>query len=204
MDTYSIYDFRNATAIFSIMIVKGIEIRNNRVTVTSEDDQKYYIHKRVYELDSFLEGEDVDLAELQDRSDLVFCYEQAADYLYKYRKTSYGLKQYLYKKKYTKDVVDKTIERLEQNGYLNDLSFAKDFYELKSRTHGIAYIRNMLISKGIKRDVLDQLDMVEDVEVVIEILRKKFSSDIDHQKATKFLLSRGFSFNTINRALRQL
>jgi regulatory protein len=114
------------------------------------------------------------------------------------------------------EIVQKVIERLVEKDYLSDERRAKSLIRMFERD-GIKKIERKLKEKGIVQDVIE-IEMLEvkerrsngtgesDTDKAYELLVKKFKDFKfdDYQKATRFLVSRGFSFDDIKRAIKML
>lgn len=64
----------------------------------------------------------------------------------------------LVKKEIPQDIIDSTIERLEENGLLDDEEFAHEFVRVRheSRKQGTGVIRRELARKGVDRELVDE------------------------------------------------
>jgi regulatory protein len=114
------------------------------------------------------------------------------------------------------EVVMGVIEKLVEKGYLSDERRAKSLIRMFERD-GIQKIERKLKEKGILQDVIE-IEMLEvkerrsdgtdesDTNKAYDLLVKKFKDFKfeDYQKATRFLVSRGFSFDDIKRAIKML
>jgi regulatory protein len=118
-------------------------------------------------------------------------------------------------KGYDPGFVTSILNELEQNGYINNMDFARKYAadKFSLQKWGPVKIRSELIRKGVDKQVIDQvlLKETEDFELnkicVDLILKRKchFSRESDSykrkQKIASYLQRRGFSFDTINRVL---
>lgn len=73
-------------------------------------------------------------------------------------KTVKELKEYLVKKEYPLDFIDKAVERLIQQGYLNDVSFAKAYInqQIITTNKGPLKIRQELLHKGVSSKIIEE------------------------------------------------
>lgn len=147
-------------------------------------------------------------------------FQRAINYLSKTIKTEFQLKTYLsniaYKKKgkwyvdIPKDqielVVNETISRLREYGYINDEEFAEQFIQsrIRNKPRGKTVLVSELISKGINIDLAKEKveDLVEDEYGMLKrIYTKKYGGEIlkrDNLKKINFLKRKGFNWDLIN------
>lgn len=130
-------------------------------------------------------------------------------------------RDYMYRKKADKDLIDAFIADFTTRNYLNDANFAAWWYEQRaSRNRSDRYIRSELMKKGINRETLDELfrsmkDENSDIssehgggsseqERLRAIIAKK--GELSRYKANpnkfkQYLLRQGFSYDDIRSAL---
>ena len=84
------------------------------------------------------------------------------------------LKDYLLKKEYPEEYVDKAISKLLKQGYLNDVSFAKAYInqQIITTSKGPRKIEKELLSKGVNSDIIYQELSVFSKEEQIEKIEK--------------------------------
>ncbi len=116
------------------------------------------------------------------------------------------------RKDYGEENVEKTLDRLEELGLINDGSFARrytaDLINLKHLSE--RGIRQKLREKGIDRElideVLDEIEVDED-EQIRRIIEKKYARALNDEKgqrrAVNALLRLGFSYGSIRSALSE-
>jgi len=114
--------------------------------------------------------------------------------------------------------IHNVIEELEQKGYLNNESFARQFAsdKLTINRWGPGRVRTELRKKGIDAPLADRIirTEIEDLElkeICVDLAlgrRKHFSREADpfrrKQKIAAWLQRRGFDFTTIERALPEI
>ena len=133
-------------------------------------------------------------------------------------RTILEMQQYLQKKakqlSFPKDIVQKVVEQLLEEKYLDDEKFIQEYVRSRSNTNpkGNYAIKQELMQKGIPEDMIQKaLENSETDEITraLLVLRKKQStlSRCTHikkfQKAMAFLKRRGFSFDTAQKAYAQ-
>ncbi len=126
--------------------------------------------------------------------------------------------QKLEKEKFSQKIIDNVISFLEDFGYLDDFKYAKDYvnYAIHSKKQSKRKIQNDLFSKGIGKDIIEQvLKEVDTDESEFEnalILAKKRMKILSQSNKKKnilqnigqFLFRKGFDWDTISRILEQL
>lgn len=112
-------------------------------------------------------------------------------------------------------VVSSIIEKLKQNGYLEDLNFAKWWIESRKsfKAKSVKEIKLELLKKGVKSEIINELikeqySEQEEREAIQKIIAKKLrtrqSSKLDQEqklKLTNYLLRKGFRWEVIKSEL---
>ena len=116
-------------------------------------------------------------------------------------------RDYLYRKKADKDFAEQLIEEFQTKKYLNDENFAKWFAELRLRKNkSVRAIKSELMSKGVSpitiQNIVTNLE-TGDQEALIKLVNKfrTRSRYQDEQKLKMYLVSKGFSYDDIKRAV---
>lgn len=94
--------------------------------------------------------------------------------------------------------IDETINKLKELGFIDDKKFVLEFVDSRSKNKpkGKKALTIELKRKGIE---VENLDIDEDILAKEALGKKKFT---DKMRAQRFLYSRGFSWNTIERTLK--
>lgn len=140
------------------------------------------------------------------------CKERSLYILQKYSKTEKELRDKLKrgKKKYSDDVIDKTISFLKEHHFIDDEAFVKRYIELHKNSYSKKVIKQKLFIKGIKKDLLEKVFDSSDTafneeEVIKKMLLKKCpdyyeKKDLsmeERQKLLNYLFRKGFSYDMI-------
>ena len=161
------------------------------------------------------QGQEIDehtFNKIKEESDRLTCFSKALAYISSRLKTEKQMKDYLLDKGYSYDVIKESLDKLKSYGYLNDEYYAKTFAEIAGKNKGKKFIKQQLFIKGVKNDIVDnilqELDN-EDVacnEVCHKWLKNKsYPLDYkDKEKLYRFLLSRGFEYDTIRHTLKEI
>ncbi|NLY72452.1 MAG: hypothetical protein GX079_01990 [Tissierellia bacterium] len=176
---------------------KGVKIRL--------DGEEYLIHTKAFLEFSPGEGEEVDLDALLYRSCYYSALERTENYLSRGLRTKKQLRDYLEKRNFSK-CAEEVLEFLEEMGLINDLHYGRSYYEEERHKRGSYAIAERLKNRGLTSSVIAQIYMEEDPEDAARLLLKKYSfwDELDYKEEVKrknFLLGRGFSYETINKAM---
>ena len=143
-------------------------------------------------------------------------YKKAFDYACRILSVSPKSQMELVKKlkaKYVDEVIDEVINKLKEYGYIDDTEFSRMWIEERKRLKpaGKRKIAQELRAKGVdKQTVEDALQQFipDDLDAAAEIVQKKinraggFPEDRrELQKLYRYLLYRGFDYDTIRQAL---
>lgn len=149
---------------------------------------------------------------------LTNCKERAIYIITNYSKTEKQLRDKLKQgKKYTDEIIEDTIKFLKKHNFINDEDFAKRFVELHSHSYSVRVLKQKLIQKGIKREVVEQV-FEEDLNIDEETLIKKLlikkcpnyfeiEKDLDpkeKQKILAYLLRKGFTYDLVSDVMKNI
>ena len=128
--------------------------------------------------------------------------------------TEYELRGKLIRAYYPTAAIDYAIDKLRMCGFIDDMRYAERYFVYKSGTKSIRRIKNDLIGKGIDRSVIDAAydqasgkgELGDEDELIHRLLVKRhyYEHDItaaEYAKQRNYLLSKGFSYDSVNRAL---
>ena len=120
------------------------------------------------------------------------------------------LKKYLRDRKYNQDVITYVVDKLKEYNFLSDENLAKTFVEYGQKKMGIYKMRQKLMEKGISKELIEKsLEEVEPQDdICLRMLQKKIGNNErtreNMAKAYRYLLSKGFDYDTIKRAFNKL
>lgn len=151
------------------------------------------------------------LSEIQLDSEKNTALDKAMTHLSATRKTEKQIRDFLSGKGYLTAVIEYVIEKLNGYGFLNDREYAESYIEQTAKKKGARYIRAQLRAKGISEtDVSDALGSLDDStqlatasELLQKYMRSKQADRETLQKAGKYLLGKGFDYDTVKEALQK-
>lgn len=139
-------------------IIKYTKMDTNKYKVTLSNRENYVLYDDVivkYELLRKKEFDDDFLNEILNYNNQLEAYYIAIKYIEKRLRTRLEVQQYLLKI-YDKALVDKMIEKLSNDGYVNDKKYAELYIneQMNLTVNGPAKIRNSLSKLGISDEVI--------------------------------------------------
>lgn len=124
-------------------------------------------------------------------------------------KSVYELRKFLSNKEYPEDLIDKAIDKLISQGYLNDRMFARSYInnQISITSNGPIRIKNDLENKKIDSDIIDSeiIAFSDDIQIekIDKIINKMIKSNhsrggiVLRQKIINDLKSKGYCYDLI-------
>lgn len=135
--------------------------------------------------------------------------EKAFAYLSRGSKTVHQMRAYLAQKGFSQDAVEQVIAKLKGYKYLDDDDFARRYVEQNSATKGSRRLRQELVGKGISITLAEQhsaedpQQALENARLLAERYMRAKQPDVKTlQRLQRYLLSRGYDYDTVNTVLR--
>lgn len=157
-------------------------------------------------------GDELDeqqLDQLKSESSFGKNYIRALDLVSRRPRSQREIRDYAFRKQWTKANTDRVIDRLLERGYLDDAKFAEIFVRSRAnlRNYSTRRMKLELQKKGISSDIIDQVlsesdDFDENVALKNLIAKKQNRYD-DEQKLIAYLARQGFNYDSIRMALNQ-
>lgn len=149
------------------------------------------------------------LSEAVADSERSVCFDKAMNYLSRGLKTAKQMREYLVSKGYDTQVVNYVINKLLDYKYINDDYYAKAYVDQNLTTKGERRLKQELAQKGVPQAVIDKYCVVQ-AEVATDnaerladkYMRNKPRDLKTLQKLQRYLLSRGYDFDTVNTVTR--
>jgi len=153
-----------------------------------------------------------ELAEIQLESEKNIAFDKALTHLSATRKTEKQMREYLTKKGYLPAVIAYVLEKLRDYDFVNDGEYAEAYVEHAAKRKGGRMIRMELRGKGVGDDEIDAalstIDEETEIRTATEILQKymrgKNADKETLQKAYRYLMGKGFSYDVAKAALETL
>ena len=164
-----------------LKITKYKKGTNGKYKVYLEDGRELALYEETilkYEL--LLKKEVLDIPEINEYNLEWDVYYVALKSIKSRFKSIHDTREFLVKKEYPIDLIDKAIDKLIKQGYLNDDSFTKGYInnQIITTSKGPYKIRRELQDKGISNKIIDDNIDVFDEELQIEKLNKLSSKMI--------------------------
>ena len=152
------------------------------------------------------------LAEIQLESEKNTAFDKALTHISLTRKTEKQVRTFLQTKGYLPVVIDYAVEKLRTYNFLNDGEYAEAYVESVAKRKGGRLIRMELRQKGVSDEeidcALDTLDNETELAAATAILQKYMrGKPFDRetlQKAYRYLMSKGYDYETAKAALTTL
>ncbi len=150
------------------------------------------------------------LSAVISESEYTSAFSRASSYLLKGSHTVKQVAGYLVKKGYSGKIAAEVIDKLQSYGYLDDGQFAENYVDLKSSRHGKRLLEVELKQKGVKEEYIEKaLSNIENEDETALSIAKKYVKDkpLDmkmKQKCFRYILSKGFSYESAKYALDTL
>ncbi len=134
-------------------------------------------------------------------------------------RTEQEIKMYLFQKAEQKHIpshfIDKTIDQLKEEGYINDTAYIQEFIHSRSSSKPKSeFVLSMeLRQKGVSKDLIDtyfEANPLNEKFLAKKALQSKwsrysaYSSEERTKKAIQFLLRRGFTYDIIKKTIEEL
>jgi len=203
-------------------IVKAKRSGRNRVEILLDNDQKITLAYEVFlknqlKLNQEVSEELLSFLLKEDQSYLVK--QSALNYLARRQHSKNEIRTKLRQKKFSLELIEQTLNELEQNNYINDLSFARIFTDekIKAKNWGKNKIKSELIKRGISSKII--AEVIEEkfrgdseIESGLELARKKLKKLINRKVDQKkiqssiysFLVSRGYDYELCKQIFSKL
>ena len=181
-------------------IVKYNKINGNKYEVYLENNEKIKLYEDVILKEELLLKKEIDdISKILEINSKYEIYEIALKYLNHHVISIKGMKDYLLKKKYVEEDVNKTIDKLIKNGYLNDSYFAKCYINdiIDLTNDGPLKIIKYLEDNNIEREVYSEILDKED-EIWFSRIKKYLEKQVKLNKKSSYYFKNKMMVNLIN------
>ena len=197
-------------------ILKYKKRPNGKYSLYLDDGREFVYYEEVilqYELLLKKEIAEKDLLSIHNTNLEYDVYYVALNSIKSRFKSVFELKETLRKKEYPDEMIEKAIEKLLKQGYLNDQLFARSYIssQISTSSHGPNRIRGDLINKKIDSSIIEEEMAAFPVEIQEEKIRKIIERGIksNHtrggfvlkQKIVNDLKLQGYDYDVISRVI---
>ncbi len=153
------------------------------------------------------------IAQLQSENTLEMAYQRALKFIGYRPRTEAELRRGMASKELPKEIVDLVVERLKQNGLINDASFARNWMEsrITNRPRSRRVLAYELGQRGVETQIINQnLENLDDEELAYQAALKKGHKlenvewKVFLQRMYRYLSQRGFSYETSSHAISRV
>ena len=196
------------------MIVNSlIKLNKGRAKICLDNGTDFVLYKSEYLSYEIEEGSELSEGDYEKiLNDILIprCKKRGLHLLEKQDRSVQNLKDKLLEGGYPLEAVEEAIAYIDSYGYLNDERMAKSFIRFYQDSRSKTRIKQDLLAKGIKMDVIEKAldeEYSNDEADLIEALLTKKHYDKDNAsyeekaKIYRFLASKGFSSDAISKAL---
>ena len=149
-----------------------------------------------------------DLDEIQAESETMRALDKALNFISRSQKTKKQVEDYLESKGYLKKTIEAVLDKMSAYKFVNDQNYAKDYVKSASKNKGKRLITLELKRKGVSIDdmseALNDIDGETETEAATKIaekyLKNKEKTRENAVKCYKYLLSKGFDYETAKEA----
>lgn len=197
-----------------LRITKYKKGTNGKYKVYLEDGRELSLYEEtILKFELLLKKEVLDIPSINEYNLEWDVYYVALKSLKSRFKSVFETRKYLKDKEYPIELIDKAIDKLVEQGYLNDDSFAKGYInsQLVTTSKGPYKIRRELTDKGISNNIIDENIMLFNDDLQIERLDKLASKllksnrtrggSILRKKITTDLVNLGYDAELIYKVL---
>ena len=155
---------------------------------------------------------------LENHEDYVSLKNSAMGFLARRPHSVKELKDKLFKKNKNQNLINSIITEFKTNNYLNDETFANAFLsdEVRLKKSGPLLIKNKLLQKGVKSEIIDSLinynydvtNQISNCAILankkLKILNQKLSVTERKSKLVNYLKQKGYHWDIIRQVVESL
>jgi len=150
------------------------------------------------------------LAQYQDESTFGKWFDRTLNLLSFRLRSEWELRDYLRRKDCPPEIIDKILNKLSVNGYVNDEQFARRWVENRRllKTTSRRKLAQELKQKRISNEIIDIVlaedkDEIDEREILRELVEKKRFRYPDQTKLMQYLARQGYSYEDIKAVLNE-
>ncbi len=147
-------------------------------------------------------GEEIteqELEEIKKTSGTNFAFDTAIRFLARNMRTESEIRAKLEDKGYSPEDAESAVEKLRSYGYLNDSAYAGAYVRTYGKDRGKLRLIYELGAKGIDKAIIDEALPESEEENAKALAEKKIKKYPEKEKMIRYLMSRGFEYETSKR-----
>ena len=196
-------------------VLSLVKLTKGRAKICLAGGADFVLYKKEYESYGIEEGAELsedDYQEIVQEILIPRCKKRAMHLLEKQDRSEKNLRDKLKEGGYSDDIIDVAIDYINSYGYLDDARMAASHIRFYQDSRSRQRLKQDLLNKGVSPDVIDRVMEEEytgsEEELIKRLIEKKhYDPDTatyeDRGKIYRFLASKGFSSESINRVLKQ-
>lgn len=149
-----------------------------------------------------------ELAKLKEESDLDKAYNRVLNLLARRARSEWEIRDYLKRKKYEEDTIERLLNKLSDRRLVNDLAFAQAWVENRRLLKNMSKrkLTQELRAKRVSDEIIEEvmgMDETDELEVLKELIAKKRTQTRykDELKLMQYLSRQGFNYTDIKTVL---
>ncbi|MBE5910185.1 regulatory protein RecX [Pseudobutyrivibrio sp.] len=190
-----------------------VKLTKGRAKICLAGGADFVLYKKEYESYKIEEGADLSPESYQEICTEILiprCKKRALHLLEKQDRSEQNLRDKLREGGYPSEIIDIAIDYINDYGYLDDARMAASHVRFYQESRSKKRIKQDLLNKGVAPDVIDRVIeeeyTVDELDLIQELMDKKHydrenATYEDKAKMYRFLAGRGYSSDTIKRAL---
>ena len=199
-------------------IIKYKKLTKGRYKIYFDNKEEMILYEEVilrYNLLVYKKIDNTNQKEIEDYNNECLVYHTALDNINKRFKSISDIRDYLYKKDFEKKYIDKVINKLVEQGYLNDEIFAKNYInnQIFISNKGPYKIKRELLSHHINEDIINSMLEIFTIELqepkIRKIISKFYNSNksmggnVLKKKIEHNLVSLGYSYESYKNIINE-
>ncbi|MBQ9023872.1 MAG: RecX family transcriptional regulator [Bacilli bacterium] len=186
-------------------IIKYKRLSNDKYKVYLDDNQNIILHENIIlKYDLLIKKEITDLNQIIKDNNNYLVYDISLKYISTKMRSENELRMYLKKKEIDNKLINDTINKLKQNGYINDRQYAKYFImdKINLNKYGPNKIKTELLKLKIDKDIIEEelqninkTDILNNLESIIDKSiksNKSYAGDVLKQRILSNLINKGY------------
>lgn len=187
--------------------------KNRKLVYLEEGTPAFCLYKKEIEQFALEEGKEIEAGVYDELISLLSkrARERCLYLLDDMSRTEYQLRSRLKDGFYPEEAVENAISYCKEKHYIDDRDYAERYVSIKSDTLSVCMIKRKLLEKGISREIISEVledSDITEADTVRRLIQRKYGDisgydDEQKQKLIRRLLSRGFGYDSIKKAVER-